>query len=233
MEHRATADLAGQADGSIVHFHDSFGDGQAHARPLDRQSLRATAVKLFEDHCLIEVVYARSVIGHAGDELRFAELDGDMDGSTRRRVLAGILQQLYKHLRNTGQVHARRRKAFGNVHFHVMLLQCVSVCCSAASTASRIWCGSNRNSTWWASRCATSDASPTSRLSRSLSSLMMVASSLSCGLSNSTSDRRVSAEALMEVKGVRNSWVTESSSRERSRSPSRLASALVSFCMVL
>ena len=43
----------------------------------------------------------------------------------------------------------------------------------------------------------------------------------------------LSAEALIEVKGVRNSWVTESSRTERSLSLSRAASLFVSFSTVL
>ena len=69
--------LAGHTNRSTVHFYDGFGDSQAHARALNGHSLGAAAIKLFEDHGLIEVVDSRPMVGHTDHELRFANLGGD------------------------------------------------------------------------------------------------------------------------------------------------------------
>src|SRR5437879_3087189 len=89
-------------------------------------------------------------------------------------------------------------------------------------------CGSNFSSTSPASSRAISAASPTKRLSRSLSSLMTVRSSCRCFSFRVGFVSRLVTEALIEVSGVLKSWVIESSRADFKRSPSLEASVLLS-----
>ena len=85
-----------------------LGDRQAHSRPLDGHSLIASAVELFENHGLLEVVDAWTVIGYAGDELPSAHIGRYMDGRTGRRVFTGVVEELRKDFYYPIQVHFHR-----------------------------------------------------------------------------------------------------------------------------
>src|SRR5271169_1914751 len=68
IENRPVSQLAGDAEASAVGFHDGFADGQSHSGSVDLHALVSSAVELFEDEGLLEIVDAGAAVGNVDGE---------------------------------------------------------------------------------------------------------------------------------------------------------------------
>ena len=58
--------LTGNSETPAVGFHYGFADRQSHAGSVDLDALVSSAIELFEDEGLLEIVDAGTAIGNAG-----------------------------------------------------------------------------------------------------------------------------------------------------------------------
>jgi len=93
-EHRSPRHLTRHTYFVPMQFDDGLGNSQAHARALYGGTLDFAAVKLLEDHFLLESINAGPMIWHAGDKLAIPAFDGDVNDCFIRRILACVIQKL-------------------------------------------------------------------------------------------------------------------------------------------
>src|SRR5713101_7652549 len=86
---------------------------QTHARSTHQVTLILAAVKLVEDHGLLEFIDSRTAVGDAGGDCVSGQLGGNGDRLILRGIEVGIVNQLYQRLFSSFAVGAHRRQVRG------------------------------------------------------------------------------------------------------------------------
>src|SRR5579859_4317239 len=131
-KHGAVAQLARDANISLLRSNDCLRDGQAHPSAANEISLVFSPVKFVEDHGLFEIVYARAAVGHAGRHCVSGKLGGNRNGLVLWRIKVGIVDELHEGLLSALDVSAHGRETVGHTDADVASGQSALAVCDGS-----------------------------------------------------------------------------------------------------
>ena len=97
-----------------MQFNDGLGNGESHARALDKRALILAAIEFFKDHLLLYLVNSGSMVRDAGNKFPIAMFGGDLNNCAWRRVFAGVIEKVDEYLGDASNIYSDQRQVLRN-----------------------------------------------------------------------------------------------------------------------